>query len=218
MIQAPKEDEATPAESAAGVEGSVGAEDASIGESTDGERGAVEEPETPALSGELEAAKREIEAVLKEKEELFSRYLRLQADFENHKRRTRQEMLQLTQNASEELVRKLLPVLDNLERALGAALREDPSSALAQGVEKVVKQWQDILAREGVEPIPAMGEPFDPTRHEAVMQEPADGLPDNTVIEELQKGYMFNARVIRPSLVKVAKNQERLGKDVPGTK
>ncbi len=206
MIQAPKEEDAAPAEGASLEEGSDGAEDS------------VEEPEAPALSGELAAAQKEIEAVLKEKEELFSRYLRLQADFENYKRRTRQDMVQLTQTASEELVRKLLPVLDNLERALGAALQEDPSSGLAQGVEKVVKQWQDILAKEGVEPIPARGEPFDPTRHEAVMQEPVDGFPDNTVIEELQKGYMFNARVIRPSLVKVAKNQERLGKDVPGTK
>lgn len=162
--------------------------------------------EAPALSDELTAAKEELEAALREKEELFSRYLRLQADFENYKRRTRQEMQQLAQIASEELVRKLLPVLDNLERALGAALQEAPSSALTQGVEMVVKQWQDILAKEGVAPIPAAGQPFDPTRHEAVVQEPAEGLPDNTVIEEMQKGYMFNGKVIRPSLVKVAKN------------
>ncbi len=136
-------------------------------------------------------------------EENFDRLVRLQADYENFRRRTRQEKEDLYKYASEQLVNALLPVLDNFERALAA----DSVSIdnYKSGVHMIYKQIQDVLASEGVKPVPAVGEQFDPLKHEAALRAESDQYPDNTVIEELRRGYYLKDKVIRPAMVKVAK-------------
>jgi len=136
-------------------------------------------------------------------EEYFGQLLRLQADFENYRRRTQREKEELWKYASEQLIVSLLPVLDNLERALAA--RDDDPARVVEGVELIYRQLQDVLTREGLSYISAVGEEFDPVRHEAMMQQDTDEYPDNTVLEELQKGYVLKDKVIRPTMVMVAR-------------
>lgn len=134
----------------------------------------------------------------------FNRLARLQADFENFKRRTRQEREDFTKYASEQMVTALLPTLDNFERALasGGSSVED----LKSGVEMIFRQLKEVLTAEGLTPISAVGEPFDPKKHEAVMHQESCDQPDNTVIEELIRGYCLKDKVIRPAMVKVVRN------------
>ncbi|MEW5762113.1 MAG: nucleotide exchange factor GrpE [Bacillota bacterium] len=132
----------------------------------------------------------------------YQQMIRLQADFENFRRRTRQEKEALLRTATEGLVRELLPVLDNFERALAA-----PGESLSDfrtGIDMIYRQLRDLLEREGLAPVPSVGEQFDPARHEAVARVPCTEHPDNTVIEELQRGYYFQGRLLRAALVKVA--------------
>lgn len=136
-------------------------------------------------------------------DEYYGRLLRLQADFENYRRRTQKEKEELWKYASEQLIISLLPVLDNLERALLA--RDDDPVRVVEGVEMIYRQLQDVLTREGLCSIPAVGEEFDPSCHEAMLQQETDQHPDNTVLEELQKGYLLKDKVIRPTMVKVAR-------------
>ncbi|HEX5324491.1 MAG TPA: nucleotide exchange factor GrpE, partial [Capsulimonadaceae bacterium] len=97
-------------------------------------------------------------------------------------------------------------VVDDFDRSLAAARQAESYEQLVEGVEAVLRKIGDVLGRQGLEPIPAVGEPFDPAVHEAVMVEEGSDQPDETVIEELRKGYKMNGRVLRPSLVKVAKS------------
>ncbi|MBE3585519.1 MAG: nucleotide exchange factor GrpE [Thermoanaerobacter sp.] len=136
-------------------------------------------------------------------QDYFQRLARMQADFENYRRRMNREREEWFKYASQSLVAELLPVVDNFERAL-AAKEEDPAQVVA-GVEMIYRQLMDVLTREGLSPVPAVNEPFDPARHEAIMQEETDSYPDNTVIEELRRGYYFKDRLLRPALVKVAR-------------
>ena len=148
------------------------------------------------LAAELAAARDEAQAT-------FARYQRLAADFENYKRRTRQDLAERTQYANEELLRKLLPVLDNFKRALDHA-PEGVDEKWFEGIELIARQFEDVLAAQGLAPIPAMGEKFDPSRHEAIAREETDAHEEGTVVEEMQPGYRLHDRVLRPTLVKVA--------------
>jgi len=139
-------------------------------------------------------------------DDYYNRLVRLQADFENFRRRTRQDMENFYKYASEQLIRALLPVLDNFERALAA--EGDTIDSFKAGVEMIYRQLLDVLAAEGLAAIPACGEQFDPVRHEAVLQEESGDYPDNTVIEELRRGYFLKDKVIRPSMVKVARTSQ----------
>jgi len=136
-------------------------------------------------------------------EEYYNRLIRLQADFENFRRRTRQEKEDLWKYAAEQLVVALLPVLDNFERALEAGGKSVED--FKAGIEMIYRQFQDVLRAEGLSPIPAVGERFDPARHEAVMREESVDYPENVVLAELRRGYCLKDKVIRPVLVKVAK-------------
>jgi molecular chaperone GrpE len=127
---------------------------------------------------------------------------RLQADFNNFRRRTQQEKESLSIYANEKMVMDLLPVIDNMERALEAC--DDKESDMYKGIELVYKQLKDTLSKFSVEEIAAQDEEFDPNLHMAVMQEPAEGVEPNKVIQVLQKGYKLSSRVIRPSMVKVS--------------
>lgn len=170
------------------------------------------------LTGEEQDEKKEdptvlLEELKKENEELKQGWLRLRADFENYRRRSRQELERARGQALEEFIIKLLPVVDNLERALAAAAGGSGDEAnLRTGVEMVFRQFMEVLEREGVKPIAAVGEIFDPAKHEAFCREESD-QPENTILEEFQKGYLFGEKTIRPSLVKVAAAKE---KTVPG--
>lgn len=157
--------------------------------------------ETPPQETEaIQALNMKLAQLEQEKEEYLQSYLRLRADFENYKRRTRQELQQAAAGGKEELLLELLPVLDNLERALAST--GDPEQ-WRSGVEMIFRQFLNILAQTGLKPIPAVGESFDPQRHEAMLREPSS-QPENTILEELKKGYLFGEKTLRPSLVKVA--------------
>lgn len=161
---------------------------------------AVEEPGEDDLS----ILQKQLEEQKNRAEDFYNRLARLQADYENFRRRTRQEKEDLCKYASEQLVLKLLPVLDNFERALEA--EGDSLKDYKSGVEMIYRQFQDVLSLEGVEAIPAVGEPFDPVKHEAVFREESEEYPENTIIEELRRGYVLKDKVIRPSMVKVSKS------------
>lgn len=132
--------------------------------------------------------------------------LRAMADLHNFRRRVDEERNRLVLDANERLIREILPLVDDFERSLGAARQAESYEQLVEGVEAVLRKIGDVLARQGLEPIEALGRPFDPTVHEAVMVEEGSEEPDETVIEELRRGYKMNGRVLRPSLVKVAKS------------
>jgi len=127
---------------------------------------------------------------------------RVQADFDNFRRRTAQERQEAAKYCSQRLATGLLPVLDNFERALKA--EGEDLQGFRNGIELIYRQLRDVLEKEGVKPMDAVGSQFDPNLHEAVMQEQSDQYDDNVVMEELQKGYLLADRVIRPAMVKVA--------------
>ncbi len=136
----------------------------------------------------------------------YEHLLRVSADFENYKKRTSREMKDLAKYANERLVKELLTVVDNLERAIESASNSHGSDdPLVQGVNMTLNETFKILERFHVTPILSMGEPFDPNFHQAMMQEEVDDQPPNTVVRELQKGYMIHDRLLRPSLVAVSK-------------
>jgi molecular chaperone GrpE len=137
--------------------------------------------------------------------ENHDKFLRTLADFDNYRRRTRQEMEDAARFANQKLVTDLLPILDNFERALQHSEGNGGGEAVRNGVLLIHKQLYDVLTRHGIEPIEAAGKPFDPKLHEAIMRvEPGPGQEPGTVVEELQKGYTLHGRVLRASLVKVA--------------
>lgn len=139
----------------------------------------------------------------KKLEEMENRYLRLQADFDNFRRRTRLETEASEKYRAQKLMIDILPAIDNFERALKMEMENDQTNALMQGMEMVYRGLVESLKKEGLEPIEAVGKEFDPHLHQAVMQGEDDNFGSNIVIEEFQKGYLLKDRVIRPSMVKV---------------
>ena len=156
------------------------------------------------LEADVERLIQENESARQAAQEEHDRYLRALADFANYKRRREEDQATWTRIANQEIILALLPIIDNFERALQAAQENRNSEALAEGVSLTLRQLQEMLTREGVEPIEAVGREFDPNLHEAIMRVEADDVPDNTVVEELQKGYTLGQRVLRPAQVKVA--------------
>jgi molecular chaperone GrpE len=140
----------------------------------------------------------------REAEDCQQRLLRLQADFDNFRRRTRQEKEELSQVIAHGVFKELLPVLDNFERAMAASVQD--AGQLRTGVDLVFRQLTGILEKFGVQTITAAGCQFDPACHEAVMRVEDTGQPDGLVVAELQKGYTAGGKVLRPSMVKVVSN------------
>jgi molecular chaperone GrpE len=149
----------------------------------------------------LEARVAELEAALAEARD---RHLRLAADFDNYKKRSRQEHVETIQHASADLIARLLPGLDDLHKALDHT-PEGIDAAWARGLELSVRKLEEALRAHGLEPIEAMGKPFDPAVHEAIGHEESSEHPEDTVVEELRRGYRLRDRVVRPALVKVAR-------------
>jgi molecular chaperone GrpE len=145
----------------------------------------------------------EVQAARDEAQANFARYQRLAADFENFKRRSRQDLTDRSQFANEELLRKLLPLRDNLQRALEHA-PEGIDRNWFEGIKLVVRQFDDVLQAQGLSTIPSVGEKFDPAQHEAIASEETDEHEEGTIVEEMQPGYRLHNRVLRPTLVKVA--------------
>lgn len=150
----------------------------------------------------------EVKEEIKEQDEVISEldkvkdsYIRLQADFENFRRRTEREKSDIYKFASEKLIGKLLSVLDNLDRALAEAKEDD---SFTQGVSLVRKEFLEILQAEGLEEIESDGAVFDANLHHAVFMEKSDQVESGSIIETFQKGYKLNDKVIRPSMVKVS--------------
>lgn len=136
---------------------------------------------------------------------LRERMLRLQADFENARKRWLKEQAEIQESANADLIRQLLEVLDDFGRALtsGAGVPEDAGS-FRKGVEMISQRLEELVKSYGVSPMDAVGQPFDPARHEAVAHEVSDSVPESTVVAELRRGYVMNGRVLRPSVVKVS--------------
>lgn len=139
----------------------------------------------------------------KQLEEQENRYLRLRADYDNLLRRQKLEREASEKYRAQSIVTELLPVLDNLERALQVEVTSEDALSLRKGVEMVYRQFLDATAKEGLEVIPAEGEAFDPNFHQAVMQEQDSEKESGVVLRELQKGYKLKDRVLRPSMVSV---------------
>jgi molecular chaperone GrpE len=145
----------------------------------------------------------ELQKLKAERDSLLDRLARAQAEFENARRRATKEQQDFRDYAAADSIRPLLPVLDSFERAL--QVKSDPAD-FRSGVELIYKQLQDALTKLGVRPIPAKGELFDPHVHEAIEMVETTDVPDHEVLEELQRGYKIKDRLLRPAMVKVAKN------------
>lgn len=147
----------------------------------------------------------ERDRLAQERAELQDRLLRLQADFENFRRRVERERMEFAEYAGEQVVRALLPVIDDFERALAAAANQDSSGGdFLRGIELIYSRLLDILKKLGVEPIQTEGTQFDPHLHQAVQRVESDQHPDGAVVRELQRGYQYKGRLLRPSMVQVA--------------
>jgi molecular chaperone GrpE len=168
------------------------AQTASSGDSAAGD----EQAEANPLQAELDAAKQQAE-------EFRQRWLRAQADFDNFRRRTRLEKEDMLKYASMGLIGQLLPVVDNFERAIAASESSRDFDALFKGLEMIYKQLMQVLEQEGLKPIEAVGQPFNPEYHQAVMQVQSEEHGEGIVVDELQKGYMLKEKVLRPSMVSV---------------
>lgn len=172
---------------------------------------ANEESPNPMSEGMQDASVENEESLDKTAQELAEtkdRLLRLHAEFDNYRKRTQREKEDWYKYAAADLMEKLLPVLDNFDRALGSMQSQgEEYQSIVSGVEMIFRQLTDILQKEGLEPIEALGQDFDPNVHEAMQQVPVgEGQHDGQVAAELRRGYRFKDRVIRPSLVQVAKN------------
>jgi molecular chaperone GrpE len=144
------------------------------------------------------------ESLRRERDALQERLLRTAAEFDNYRKRVDRERRELAEYAAADVLTELLPIVDNLERALQApAGGED---AFRKGVELIHKQMLDLLRRRGVKPIEAQGAAFDPNFHQAVIHEVSDAHREGEVMQELQRGYMLGDRLLRPAMVKVAKS------------
>ncbi len=141
----------------------------------------------------------------KKTEDYYDQLLRLKAEFENYRRRVEKEKVELVKFGQEDIFLKLLPLVDNLERALKAAKEHDNHKTILEGLMLIDKEFKNFLKQEGVEPIKTHKEKLDPSLHHVVSQEERTDFEDEQIIEEIQKGYNFKGRVIRPALVKVAK-------------
>lgn len=162
--------------------------------------------ETAAEADPVTALQQELAAALEEKQKNWDLYLRERAELENFRKRMQREKEDLVRFANENLLRELLTVIDNLERAIEhARSNEETVQGLLEGVEMTLSQCRKLLEKFGVTPVTAVGEPFDPSWHEAMGQLESAEHPANTVLQELQKGYVLNDRLLRPAMVLVSK-------------
>ncbi|WP_110926921.1 nucleotide exchange factor GrpE [Bacillus massiliglaciei] len=159
--------------------------------------------EETAEKDELQLAKEKVAELEAKVEEMENRYLRLQADFDNSRRRARLDLEAAQKYRVQSLATDLVAALDNFERATKIEADNEQTKSLLQGMDMVYKSIVDALKKEGVEPLESVGKEFDPNIHQAVMQVNDENFESNVVVEEFQKGYMLKDRVLRPAMVKV---------------
>lgn len=175
-------------------------------EQKNGER-ELEAVQVEVTSTELGRLKKELEEKTKLADEYLSRLKYLQADFENYKKMAARERKMYEMCATEELIKNLLPLIDTLETALASARQDDAIASFVKGIELIYKDLMAVLEKEGLKPIKAVGEKFDPYKHEVTMTTIDEDLPEDTVLEELQKGYMLGSKVIRTAKVEVSRKE-----------
>ena len=169
----------------------------------DGDDRSSEADPSVAAPEEASGPAAELQKLKAERDSLLDRLARTQAEFENARRRAAKEQQDFRDYAAADAIKALLPVIDSFERAL--QVKSEPED-FRNGVELIYKQLQDVLTKLGVRAIPAKGEPFDPRFHEAIEMVETTDAPDHQVLEELQRGYKVKDRLLRPAMVKVAKN------------
>lgn len=189
-------------------------------DSGDGENGNTADSTDPAEGADaLDDLTVKLEAAEQEAKESYDRFLRASAEFENYKKRAAREMDEFRKYANESLLREFLPVVDNLERAIQSSAGNEAtndSDNLIDGVDMTLKEVLRVFEKFVIKPIDALGERFDPTFHQAVMQEENDNQPENTILRELQKGYKIHDRLLRPSMVVVSTSSKK-GSDIPAS-
>jgi len=163
---------------------------------------------SPDQEAELLRLREALEAKSREADAARDRYVRTVAEFDNARKRAVREREELIRGANESLIRELLPVLDNFERALQAARGDAGAAGVTAGVELIQRELLRVLEKFGVTAFSSVGAPFDPERHEAVARVPAAGHPEMTVVGETARGYLLNGRVLRPAMVTVAMNAD----------
>jgi molecular chaperone GrpE len=163
---------------------------------------------TPTPEDEIRRLHEALEVKTREAEEHRDRYLRAAAEFDNARKRAARERDEYTRYANESLLRELLPVLDNFERALQSSRNEPTAAAVTAGVELIQRELLRVLEKFGVTSFTSVGQPFDPEKHEAIARVPARGHDEGTVVDETARGYLLNGRVLRPSMVTVASSPD----------
>jgi molecular chaperone GrpE len=175
----------------------------------------AEAPEVAESAEEAEPSP--LELVTAERDRLKDQLLRVAADFDNFRKRSRKDVEQAERRGKEEILRELLPVIDNLERAVEAARGATEVDGIVQGVEMVLKLFEDTASRIGLERIESVGERFDPSLHDAFQQQESDEHPPGTIMAQYQAGYRLGDRLIRPATVVVSKKRpEPAGQDQGG--
>jgi molecular chaperone GrpE len=163
---------------------------------------ALNDQDPPQEQQQEEAQGDPLEEIRRERDTLQDRLLRTAAEFDNYRKRMDRERRDLADHTAGDVMKELLPIIDNLERALQAAAQDDP---LRKGVELIHRQMLDMLRKRGVMPIEALGTDFDPNFHQAVIHEESTDHREGEVMEELQRGYVVGDKLLRPAMVKVAK-------------
>ena len=181
------------------------------GESTDEE---IIFPEDQAPTDEnpdagSEAEPSDLEKARAERDRMREQLLRIAADFDNFRKRSRKEIEEVRRRSIEDTLREVLPVIDNLERAVGAMSEAKDVEAVAQGVHMVLRSFDDIAGRLGLKRVPTVGEQFDPTCHDAMQQQETDQHPPGTIVAEVVPGYYLGDRLLRPAMVVVARPPSR---------
>lgn len=176
-----------------------------ISELEGGSSEAREEEDSPGTEPEsVEELQQALAAKTEEVKALQDKYLRLAAEFDNYKRLSQREQRDYVRFANESLLKEVLPIIDNLERAIRASTENQGREGLIQGVELILKQFMETLAKFGVRPVPSVGKTFDPSRHQAVARVESNSVPTGSVVEELQRGYYLHDRILRAAMVTVA--------------
>jgi molecular chaperone GrpE len=161
--------------------------------------------ETAGAAATENVVESQIAELLQQKAEVQDRLIRMQAEFDNFRKRSERERMEYAEFAGEITVKALLPILDDFERALKAAAGAE--NELVRGIELIYARFLDTLKKQGLEPVEAQGQPFDPHQHEAIGRVDSTEHEDGTVVQEYQKGYRFKGRLLRPSMVQVAVKQ-----------
>ena len=168
---------------------------------------ATEQEESGQTVEAVETSQNDYNTKVEELQALNNKYLRLYAEFENYKRRAQRDQSETARFANEKLLKDFLPTVDNLERAIQCGETQPSGDGLLEGVKLTYKQFLDTLTKLGVSQIVSVGQPFDPTKHQAVAQVESSTVETNSVVEEFQKGYFLHDRILRPSMVTVAASQ-----------